>query len=572
MILVASISYGVRFDIRASSNGWTGTVYIRANGSIEPADAPIITYDNVTYTLVGNITSSGDGIVVERDNILIDGSGFTVQGTGEYPYSGIVFSNRVNVTILNLNIQKFCYGITLNNSSNNSISGSNITNNRKCGIRLSGSHNRIFGNYVTNDGIGISVSGSNNSIYGNKVGDNIMFGIQLSGSNNKISENHMKKNQVYSVYFSGSNNSICRNNIANSGVGIIFSGLNNNIHRNNISNVLDGIDLSGSHNSIHGNNITNADEYGISIVSSSDNYIFGNNIINSTYGVVLWNSSSNTISENNVINIRVDGIFLDYFSNYNSIRGNSIINSGYDGIYLMDSSFNIIYENNILKSLKHGIYLNFYRGSSSNNIFFHNNLIDNAVQAGNEDYINVGNIWDSGCPSGGNYWSDYEGVDADGDGIGDTPYTIDDNNIDHYPLMGPFNSFNISVGYSVDVVSNSTIEDFKYFESNNTIVMYVSNRTANQIAGFCRLTIPHNVMSPPYIVKVNGTTIEYQTVYENHTEGISIIYFTYEHSKLKITIIPEIPSAMILTLSMLTTLIATILLKRRRKPKRRSLS
>jgi len=173
------------------------------------------------------------------------------------------------------------------------------------------------------------------------------------------------------------------------------------------------------------------------------------------------------------------------------------------------------------------------------------------------------NVWDDGYPSGGNYWSDYAGVDADGDGIGDTPYIIDDNNIDHYPLMGPFNSFNTSVGYFVDVVSNSTIGDFRYFESNSTIVMYISNMTANQTAGFCRLAIPHDVISPPYTVKVNGTTIEYETVYENYTKGISIIYFTYEHSTLEITIIPEFPITTTIILLLLTVLTATILMKRK---------
>jgi hypothetical protein len=45
------------------------------------------------------------------------------------------------------------------------------------------------------------------------------------------------------------------------------------------------------------------------------------------------------------------------------------------------------------------------------------------------------NTWDDGYPSGGNYWSDYNGYDSDHDGIGDTPYFIDENNTDHYPLM-----------------------------------------------------------------------------------------------------------------------------------------
>jgi hypothetical protein len=55
--------------------------------------------------------------------------------------------------------------------------------------------------------------------------------------------------------------------------------------------------------------------------------------------------------------------------------------------------------------------------------------------------------WDDGYPSGGNYWSDYTGLDlykganqtvAGSDEIGDTPYTVDANNIDHYPLMNPW--------------------------------------------------------------------------------------------------------------------------------------
>ncbi|MEM3703119.1 MAG: hypothetical protein QXX79_01660, partial [Candidatus Bathyarchaeia archaeon] len=59
---------------------WSGTVYIGEDGSIYPSDAPIITSDNITYTLTGNITSSGDGIDVERNNIIIDGAGYTIEG------------------------------------------------------------------------------------------------------------------------------------------------------------------------------------------------------------------------------------------------------------------------------------------------------------------------------------------------------------------------------------------------------------------------------------------------------------------------------------------------------------
>ena len=45
------------------------------------------------------------------------------------------------------------------------------------------------------------------------------------------------------------------------------------------------------------------------------------------------------------------------------------------------------------------------------------------------------NAWDNG--SQGNYWSNYTGTDNNGDGIGDTPYLVYENNQDNYPLMNP---------------------------------------------------------------------------------------------------------------------------------------
>jgi len=178
-------------------------------------------------------------------------------------------------------------------------------------------------------------------------------------------------------------------------------------------------------------------------------------------------------------------------------------------------------------------------------------------------YEKSSNIWDDGYPSGGNYWSDYTGVDLDRDGIGDTEYVIDANNTDHYPLMGMFSSFNTSLGYYVNVVSNSTIEDFEYFEFNSTIKMHVSNMTTNQTVGFCRVRIPHALMTEPYNVTVDGANPIYwnYTLYDDGDNRW--IYFSYQHSTLEIVIIPEFPSFLVLPLFMTATLLAVIVYKRK---------
>lgn len=104
------------------------TIYIRADGSVDPSGAPILRQGDI-YALTGNITSDGDGIVIERDSMVIDGAGYTLQGTGAEDSKGIDLSGRTNVTAQNTQIRNFYLGIVLVSSSNNSISGNDIAHN-----------------------------------------------------------------------------------------------------------------------------------------------------------------------------------------------------------------------------------------------------------------------------------------------------------------------------------------------------------------------------------------------------------------------------------------------------------
>jgi nitrous oxidase accessory protein NosD len=91
---------------------------------------------------------------------------------------------------------------------------------------------------------------------------------------------------------------------------------------------------------------------------------------------------------------------------------------------------------NVLKNCEQ-LALTFWRNASQNLIYL-NSFINNTKNV--EDYRPEFtdcpiNVWDNGTV--GNYWDDYNGTDTNGDDIGDTPYVIDKNNQDNYPLTEP---------------------------------------------------------------------------------------------------------------------------------------
>jgi parallel beta-helix repeat protein len=165
------------------------------------------------------------------------------------------------------------------------------------------------------------------------------------------------------------------------------------------------------------------------------------------FGLLVFNGSNVLLKNNTIINTRHPGVYVSTVGinivggSSNKVIGNDLEKNS-DGLSFSHTQDNIVTENNV--TANHGWILEFTWGISffdaSNNLIFNNNFIDNYndpgnyAQVGSEDSINM---WDDGTV--GNYWSDYDGIDANGDGIGDTPYEVESKNTDHYPLIKPSN-------------------------------------------------------------------------------------------------------------------------------------
>mgnify|MGYP002276669916 CR=1 FL=1 len=175
----------------------------------------------------------------------------------------------------------------------------------------------------------------------------------------------------------------------------------------------------------------NTDSYAIHF-RNCNNITINNNYFNQIHRSSIYLAYSENIS---VIDNYLEGsdetaVYVwqskDCFVKNNTIVGNSI------GVKLQSRDYtkrNYVIDNYISSNLVCGIKIECCDG----NYIYHNSFVNNY-----QNYLESGtnnNTWDNGYPSGGNYWSDYNGVDDDGDGIGDTPYILQSIDRDNYPFM-----------------------------------------------------------------------------------------------------------------------------------------
>jgi parallel beta-helix repeat protein len=235
--------------------------------------------------------------------------------------------------------------------------------------------------------------------------------------------------------------------IQNSGWGWYKNGIyvyradNCEIRNNFLFHNCQNIRLNCSQNSRVLDNTIDGDGYGIRLINSFNCIAIGNNVSNCIGGVHLQNATSCTVKRNRFTQ-NSQGVRLYSPCLYNKIMANTVYNNTYDGM--------------IEKMPPNATFFG--------NIFFHNNFINNMYPF---IYKVSGNVWDDGYPSGGNYWSRYNGTDLfsgtfqdeiGSDGIGDTSYLIGNFDADRYPLMYPWSLLavhNIETGIGYDAIQEA---------------------------------------------------------------------------------------------------------------------
>ncbi len=191
---------------------------------------------------------------------------------------------------------------------------------------------------------------------------------------------------------------------------------------------------------------------GTEIALNGDGNIITNTTVNYGGGLGV-NGKNNVVSGNHINNCNFTyaannpppfGVAVG--GSNNLVIGNYVIGTYGSAIDLGTSSNNIIFGNQIENNQVAVRTLTVYpQTNAENNTIYNNNFVNN-LQSYHDDMDRAGptavSIWDYNTV--GNYWSNYNGSDANGDGKGDTPYIIDANNQDHYPLMNPVDISHIS--------------------------------------------------------------------------------------------------------------------------------
>jgi len=352
-------------------------------------------------------------------------------------------------------------GIELLDSQGITVSG-NQSNGNGFGIYLNGSDsNDIRNNQLQQNYRGLIVGGNNNDVSDNQLLNNTYYGIDLAGNNNYLTGNVVNGSKYdfrmnHDYYGTLSGNIISTTNLFDGKLFYSFRNLSNAvidasafpdtyaiycdhctdvvIRGFSINGAYDGIVISGGRDVSVKNARLLGNMNGIKAISSlvtiSDSEIVGGDEFDNV-GIFIINTEPSRIENNLISGTRRGIMLLNYYSGQDEssapivIWGNDIFSNAI-GIDLSTSSGNTIAYNNIVENFT-GITMDY---QAANNIIYRNHF------ARNDWHIDVScnykgcglggppsadNIFSLPDPEGGNYWDDWTGYDANGDGFLDNP-------------------------------------------------------------------------------------------------------------------------------------------------------
>jgi parallel beta-helix repeat protein len=519
------------------------------------------------------IDGSGSGPVVtlSADNITV--ANFTIRNAGNQfsPMATCVFGNNIANILMENN--------TLMNASN--------------GIIFYACHNSSMNHNLAEECtvMGLHFDTTVDCIMtGNTVNDSFEGIVLEKSAGNLIQGNLLMDNNVSMDFYASVDNAVEGNDLINNSVGIVLDSCNgtNSFRNNSITGAaynllvwgpsteafVQNIDTSNSVDNrtvyyiVNSNNSTlnpiscpnvgylalvNCTRTTVKDIDLSDDKD-GMLMVQSTYcslvNITLANMHTNltlTFSSGQSIQAIQGGLTL-FQSGNNSMTDSRITNNSI-GICLYQSNGNLFYDNSFV-DINEPVISNFQSPTSAPSGSYSVNEWNNDLE--------------------GNYWSSYNGTDTDKDGIGDTPYIIDQNNTDQYPLMGEFHDFSLptlSQGpQPLHIISNSTISSLSIiiwlsspydgFQPGQPCGIQFIAAGENGTVGFCRLMIPRAILnSSSFIVLVDSQPVN-ATVLPISNSSFVYLYFTYSHSSHEIQVtIPEF-SSIVLPLFMIVTLVA----------------
>lgn len=533
------------------------------------------------------IDGNGTGTVIQITASDVSIGNFTIENAGEYwtglgyPDSCVAGNSVKNITIEDNLFSEAAVSVWFGNSSFVTIDRNVVFNATSMGIVGYGAYNLTArNNFIYDcDLVGIHIDGnSTNCILTNNTVTDCLEGIEIEKSaENFVNGNQLTENNATVVLNSNVGQNVLKgNNMTSDWYNLIVWGSANEAF-------IQDIDTSNTLNNKTAYYITNSDGSVITpsgypnmgylaIVNCTNVAVNGIDLSLNRDGLLIANSS-NCILENMILDGNVGPLLsggLTFFrSNSNTIINSRISNNSV-GLCLCQSNNNTFVHNSFVKNSVHLIA----------------NFVSPFSPPSGSHSINK---WDDNYPSGGNYWSDYTGTDSNqglgqntsgSDGFGDSAYRVNTDpgtppelvQFDHYPLMGMFNSYNVTYytefvphSCSATVISNSTISGFDapiWIEHPEVIFLMFNASGAEGSTGFCRVSFPTAMMNGTYHVSVNGTEIPYNLL-PCSDANMSYLYFNYAHSTETITIVPELPSFLILPSFFIAALLAGI--TRRRK-------